>query len=60
MKALKGHIIVPVMNTQLNIVGEISFHYLVVTPFSHPDLSKALRDTFWKSTSLIGKNIDKT
>ena len=42
------------MNTQLICVGEISFNFLIVTPFEHPNLSKALRDTFWKSTAVIG------
>jgi glycerophosphodiester phosphodiesterase len=53
-KSLRGLIAVPIINTSLTPVGELSFNFIVVTPFAHPNLSKALEKTFWKATMVIG------
>lgn len=43
-----------IVNQSLGPAGEIKFRYLVAVPFSHPNMSKSLKDTYWKSTVLIG------
>lgn len=55
---LKGDSTVPIMaaNT-LDIIGSLTFNFLVVTPFHHPRISIARDQTYWKSltsTMVIG------
>ncbi|KAB2575044.1 Glycerophosphodiester phosphodiesterase GDE1 [Lasiodiplodia theobromae] len=55
---LKGDISVPIVaaNT-LEIIGSVNFNFLVITPFSHPNLSITENQTYWKSmtsTMVIG------
>lgn len=55
---LKGDSTVPIMaaNT-LDVIGSLTFNFLVVTPFHHPRISIARDQTYWKSmasTMVIG------
>lgn len=55
---LKGDSTVPIMaaNT-LEVIGSLTFNFLVVTPFTHPNISIARDQTYWKSltsTMVIG------
>ncbi|KAK5689321.1 Glycerophosphocholine phosphodiesterase, partial [Elasticomyces elasticus] len=55
---LKGDSTVPIMaaNT-LDVIGSVTFNFLVVTPFHHPRISIARDQTYWKSltsTMVIG------
>lgn len=55
---LKGDSKVPIVaaNT-LDVIGAVTFNFLVVTPFQHPNMSIAENQTYWKtmsSTMVIG------
>jgi glycerophosphodiester phosphodiesterase len=50
----KGVNTVTIMNSSLVPIGEICFEYLIILPFSHPNMSQALKHTFWKATTVIG------
>ncbi|EFA82591.1 hypothetical protein PPL_04282 [Heterostelium album PN500] len=47
-------ITVPIMNSTLTTIGELTVFPLIVTPFTHPNISQVLSNTYWKSTLLIG------
>ncbi|KAL1634947.1 Glycerophosphocholine phosphodiesterase [Neofusicoccum ribis] len=55
---LKGDVSVPIVaaNT-LEVIGSVNFNFLVITPFSHPNLSITENQTYWRSmasTMVIG------
>ncbi|KAI9828136.1 MAG: Glycerophosphocholine phosphodiesterase [Thelocarpon impressellum] len=55
---IQGDVSVPIMaaNT-LDVIGTVHFNFLIITPFTHPNLSIAENQTYWKSmtsTMLIG------
>ncbi|BCR88603.1 glycerophosphocholine phosphodiesterase [Aspergillus chevalieri] len=55
---LKGDSTVPIVaaNT-LEVIGSLTFNFLIVTPFKHPNMSIARDQTYWKSltsTMVIG------
>ncbi|KAK6587112.1 hypothetical protein PZA11_000402 [Diplocarpon coronariae] len=54
---LQGDVSVPIMSTDLEVIGTVSFNFLVITPFSHPNMSITTKHTYWKevsSTMIIG------
>lgn len=56
--SLQGDSIVPIMaaNT-LNVIGSVTFNFLIITPFTHPNMSITENQTYWKSlasTMVIG------
>ncbi|KAI9809175.1 MAG: hypothetical protein M1825_002466 [Sarcosagium campestre] len=56
--SLHGDVSVPIMaaNT-LEVIGSVNFNFLIITPFSHPNMSITENQTYWKtltSTMLIG------
>lgn len=58
MRSLHNRIVVPILKQDtLEVLGNIKFEYLCVTPFTHPQMSLARSDTYWKqlvSTRVIG------
>lgn len=64
--SLKGDSIVPIIaaNT-LEVIGSITFNFLVITPFTHPNMSITENQTYWKSMTApmvighrgLGKNL---
>ena len=55
---LQGDVSVPIMaaNT-LEVIGSVNFNFLIITPFTHPNLAIAEDLTYWKSmasTMVIG------
>lgn len=55
---LKGDSTVPIVaaNT-LEVIGSVTFNFLIITPFSHPNMSITENQTYWKtmtSTMVIG------
>jgi hypothetical protein len=54
LKSLEGECTCSIVNTLLTTVGEITFRFLVIKPFEHANMSKVLKQTFWRSTALIG------
>ncbi|WPK27705.1 hypothetical protein PUMCH_005102 [Australozyma saopauloensis] len=58
MRSLHNRIAVPILKQDsLEVMGNIKFEYLHVTPFTHPQMSLARSDTYWKqlvSTRVIG------
>lgn len=54
---LQGDVCVPIMSTELEVIGVVNFNFLVITPFSHPNMGISTEHTYWKkmsSTMLIG------
>ncbi|KAI9803355.1 MAG: Glycerophosphocholine phosphodiesterase [Piccolia ochrophora] len=55
---LQGDVSVPIVaaNT-LEVIGSVNFNFLIITPFTHPNMSINETQTYWKSltsTMLIG------
>ena len=54
---LQGDVCVPIMGTNFEVIGTVNFNFLVITPFSHPNMEVTSRQTYWKkmtSTMVIG------
>lgn len=54
---LQGDVCVPIMSSNLDVIGTVNFNFLVITPFYHPNMEVTSRQTYWKklsSTMLIG------
>lgn len=54
---LQGDVCVPIMSSNLEVIGTVNFNFLVITPFYHPNMEITSRQTYWKklsSTMLIG------
>jgi len=48
---LQGDISVPIVAAKtLDFIGVVNFNFLVITPFSHPNMSIAEDRTYWKKT----------
>lgn len=63
---LKGDTTVPIVGANtLEVIGTVTFNFLVITPFKHPRMSVTEQQTYWKSTAStmvighrgLGKNI---
>jgi glycerophosphodiester phosphodiesterase len=55
---LQGDLSVPIVAaTTMDVIGSVNFNFIVITPFSHPNLSITEHHTYWKtiaSTMVIG------
>ena len=54
---LQGDVSVPIMSTTLEVIGSVNFNFLIITPFSHPNMGITAKHTYWKelsSTMVIG------
>lgn len=54
---LQGDVCVPVVSAKLEVIGTVNFNFLIVTPFSHPNMEVTSQQTYWKklaSTMVIG------
>ena len=54
---LQGDVSVPIMSTTLEVIGSVNFNFLIITPFSHPNMGVTAKQTYWKelsSTMVIG------
>lgn len=54
---LQGDVCLPIMSSNLDVIGTANFNFLVITPFHHPRMEITSRQTYWKklsSTMLIG------
>ena len=49
---LQGDVTVPVMTAQtLEVIGSVHFNFLIITPFTHSNMSITKSQTYWKSMS---------
>ncbi|KAL9124984.1 MAG: hypothetical protein Q9217_005753 [Psora testacea] len=49
---LQGDVTVPVMAAQkMDVIGSVNFNFLIITPFSHPNMAITEDLTYWKSMS---------
>ncbi|KAI0181697.1 glycerophosphodiester phosphodiesterase GDE1 [Hypoxylon sp. FL1284] len=48
---LLGDVCVPIMNANLEVIGSVNFNFLVITPFSHPNMEVNSHQTYWKKLS---------
>jgi glycerophosphodiester phosphodiesterase len=54
---LQGDVSVPIISTNLDVIGCVNFNFLIITPFSHPNMGITAKQTYWKelsSTMVIG------
>jgi glycerophosphodiester phosphodiesterase len=55
---LQGDVRVPIIAaTTLEVIGSVNFNFLIVTPFTHPNMTITEQHTYWKSmtsTMVIG------
>lgn len=55
---LQGDVKVPIVAaTTLDVIGSVNFNFLIITPFSHPNMAISEDHTYWKkmaSTMVIG------
>ncbi|KAL2406347.1 Glycerophosphocholine phosphodiesterase GDE1 [Exophiala dermatitidis] len=55
---LQGDVTVPIVAANdLEVIGTVTFNFLVITPFKHPNMSVTENQTYWKSmasTMVIG------
>jgi len=63
---LQGDVTVPLMAaSDLEVIGSVTFNFLIITPFHHPNMSVTENQTYWKSMAStmvighrgLGKNI---
>lgn len=62
---LQGDLSVPIVAADtLDVIGSVNFNFLIITPFSHPNMSITENQTYWRSTSTmvighrgLGKNM---
>ena len=56
--SLQGDVTVPIMAVQtMDVIGSVNFNFLIITPFSHPNMAITEDLTYWKSltsTMVIG------
>ncbi|KAK7948693.1 uncharacterized protein PG986_009579 [Apiospora aurea] len=63
--SLQGDVCVPIMAANLEVIGTVNFNFLVITPFSHPNMEVNSQQTYWKKMSStmvfghrgLGKNV---
>lgn len=49
---LQGDLTVPIVAAStLEVIGSVHFNFLIITPFSHPNMSISEDQTYWKSMS---------
>ncbi|KAJ4306986.1 Glycerophosphocholine phosphodiesterase [Collariella sp. IMI 366227] len=54
---LQADVCVPIMDANFEVIGTVNFNFLVVKPFSHPNMEVTSQQTYWKkmtSTMVIG------
>ncbi|KAL2265508.1 hypothetical protein VTJ83DRAFT_6608 [Remersonia thermophila] len=54
---LQGDVCVPIVGANFEVIGTVNFNFLVITPFSHPNMEVTEHQTYWKkmtSTMVIG------
>ncbi|KAG5924718.1 hypothetical protein E4U53_003390 [Claviceps sorghi] len=54
---LQGDVCVPIMSSNLEVIGTVNFNFLAITPFYHPNMEITSRQTYWRklsSTMVIG------
>lgn len=62
---LQGDVSIPIMGTDLDVIGCVNFNFLIINPFSHPNMGVTAKQTYWKEVSStmvighrgLGKNI---
>ncbi|SZF05529.1 unnamed protein product [Blumeria hordei] len=63
--SLQGDVSVPIQSTDLEVIGTINFNFLIITPFSNPNMGISTKETYWKKMSTpmvighrgLGKNM---
>lgn len=48
---LQGDVCVPIMGANLEVIGSVNFNFLIITPFSHPNMEINSHQTYWKKLS---------
>jgi len=48
---LQGDVCVPIQGANFEVIGVVNFNFLVITPFSHPNMEVTSQQTYWKKLS---------
>ena len=52
--SLQGDVTVPIIAAKtLDIIGTVTFNFLIITPFKHPGIKLDSKQTYWKETSTM-------
>lgn len=62
---LQGDVSVPIIGANFEVLGLVNFNFIVITPFSHPNMGITESQTYWKTLSApmvighrgLGKNV---
>ncbi|RIA99322.1 Glycerophosphoryl diester phosphodiesterase family-domain-containing protein [Glomus cerebriforme] len=52
--SLMGSVTVPILDTNLEVIGRVVFEFLIVKPFRHKNLAVGGRHTYWTTIKVIG------
>jgi len=50
--SLQGGVQVPILGANLEIIGCLNFEFMIVTPFTHPNMEITKQQTYWKSLAI--------
>ncbi|KAH9896402.1 glycerophosphodiester phosphodiesterase GDE1 [Xylariomycetidae sp. FL2044] len=48
---LQGDVCLPIMGSNFEVIGAVNFNFLVITPFSHPNMEVNSQQTYWRKMS---------
>lgn len=51
LSGLQRDVSVPIMSADFDVIGTVNFNFLVVTPFTHPNMGVTSEQTYWKKVS---------
>lgn len=55
---LQGDLSVPLISAKtMDVIGSVNFNFLVITPFTHPNMAITESDTYWKSVKNISASL---
>ncbi|CAK7227557.1 Glycerophosphocholine phosphodiesterase [Sporothrix curviconia] len=51
LAGLQRDVAVPILSADFEVIGTVNFNFLIVTPFSHPNMGVTSEHTYWKKVS---------
>ena len=51
LAGLQRDVAVPILSADFEVIGTVNFNFLIVTPFSHPNMGVNSEHTYWKKVS---------
>ncbi|CAK7201958.1 Glycerophosphocholine phosphodiesterase [Sporothrix eucalyptigena] len=51
LASLQRDVSVPILSADFEVIGTVNFNFLIVTPFTHPNMGVNSEQTYWKKVS---------